>query len=497
MDNQKSLEWILRGAYFLLIGLFISKLFNFLFRLVVAKSLGPSNYGTFSIGLAIFSVFVLFGTLGFEQGIERFFNIKKINTSEKRDLLFFSLKIILLFSLFLAVILFLFSREIVSYFTDSGELYFFVRILAFFLPVMILNEILVYSFRGIKKIEWFVLIKQIIEPITKLGLVVVFLFLGYNLFGVFMAYGMAIFLSFLVSIFLIFKIFPVKSEKNKELRWKLFQFSWPLFLFNAIYTLMGWIDTFMIGFYIGDYSVGLYNVALPLAGLLIIPSNLFRGLFVPVITELYSLKKYKEIVSNYLTLLRWFFILTFPLFIFMFVFSSELILVFFGVDYLNSVNALRVLLIGFMVCSLFGILGLLYNSLALSKLKFKIGIVAIFLSLILNIFFIQIYGLVGAAIATSISLFIFNIILYVPLRKKIQLCLLDFYLLISYFKVILFSGLSFFCIYNLFDFFNFSFKNLFVLIGFGLSYFMIYFVFIFLSKGITKRDLNLIFKKRI
>ena len=98
---------------------------------------------------------------------------------------------------------------------------------------------------------------------------------------------------------------------------------------------------------------------------------------------------------------------------------------------------MRILLLGTMVVTFFGVLGLLYNSFAMTKLKLVISFIATGIGVVLNIVFIQSYGITGAALATAFSFLVFNILLFVPLFRKFRISLLDFDLVKQYLKVII------------------------------------------------------------
>ncbi|MBT3324094.1 flippase [archaeon] len=485
--SKSSLDWIVRGAFFIFIGLFFSKLLNFAFRTIVARWLGPADYGILSLGIAVFSIVGMVASLGLEHGVERYLGYFYGQKKEMKNIIFSGLKIALISSLIFAVLLFLFSSQLSSLISSNGTLKYFLLILALVLPFWVLTELFMAVFRGTKKIEHYITVRQIVEPGVKVLLAVAFLYYGYSLFGVMWAYVLSYFVSFLVGMLIVWKLISKYKDQNlgKSFGKKLLTFSWPLLFMGALFTCMTWIDTLMIGYFLTEELVGVYNVAIPLAALLVIPVNLFKGLFIPVVSKLYAEKKFKEIKKVYKKLLTWFVSLTFPLFMFMFYYTGELIVFLFGVDYIGALWPMRILLLGTMVVTFFGVLGLLYNSFAMTKLKLVISFIATGIGVVLNIVFIQSYGITGAALATAFSFLVFNILLFVPLFRKFRISLLDFDLVKQYLKVIIVGVLSFFALVWIFG----SVEK-YSLILFALVYGFVYLLFLFLFGGISKEDMK-------
>jgi len=79
----------------------------------------------------------------------------------------------------------------------------------------------------------------------------------------------------------------------------------------------------MIGFFRTTSEVGVYNVALPTANLLVIVPTSLMALFMPIITEFYSKGKIKDIVTLSRINSKWIFFLNFPIFLLIFLFRSS------------------------------------------------------------------------------------------------------------------------------------------------------------------------------
>ena len=110
-SKDDALRWIMKGAGITLIGLIASKLLGYAYRALLARGLGPEQYGVLSLGLAIVSIVGMIGLLGYNFGIERFIGYYQ-DKKEQQDILHTALYYTLPLSLVLALLLFLIAETL-------------------------------------------------------------------------------------------------------------------------------------------------------------------------------------------------------------------------------------------------------------------------------------------------------------------------------------------------------------------------------------------------
>jgi O-antigen/teichoic acid export membrane protein len=101
------------------------------------------------------------------------------------------------------------------------------------------------------------------------------------------------------------------------------------------------------------------------------------------------------------------------------VMSSDLIVYIFGSKYEESLNILYILLVAFVLISVFSIYGNLLISNGFSKEYMISMFMACFINFILNIIFIPKYGIIAAAITTAVSSVITFITTYNFVKRKV------------------------------------------------------------------------------
>jgi O-antigen/teichoic acid export membrane protein len=202
----------------------------------------------------------------------------------------------------------------------------------------------------------------------------------------------------------------MKIKRDIFIQKEILLFSLPLFIISLLVMVVGYTDTLMLGYFRTPEEVGLYNAALPLASFIPMALGAIIFLYVPIATTLYSQRLLDDLKRIYSIITKWAYVISFPLFLILFLYSSDVLTYLFGKEYSGASTALKILALGFM----FGVLvGPNWATLtALGNTKFlmfssSIGAVA---NVALNYMLIPIYGIVGAAIASAFALITINLI---------------------------------------------------------------------------------------
>ena len=436
-EMHSSLRILAKTSFIVLIGLFISKLFTYIYRIIVARFFGPEVYGIFSLAAMILALFVAISSLGLIDGILRYVSLyraKKENEKIKY-ILRFSLITLLISGIASGVILFLLSESLSLSVFHNPAMQIYLKTFSFLIPIFILANAFLHILRAYEKVNYYSFLQNILQNILKVIFLLAFIFVGLNsnssvIFSFFIAIFIMMLFAYILSRQLIPNIFEkvVLTKKQKsEIKKDLFNYSWPLIFLGVIGNLYYWTDSFLLGYFKSAIEVGIYNAAVPIAALLLASQEIFMQLFYPLITKEYSIKNFRLIGELSKQVSKWMFIINLPLFLIMLIFPGVLINFLFGKEYLLASNALRILSLGVFISSISGISIAILNTAGKSKLMLTNIAFFSILNVILNILLIPNYGLNGAAIATTISVilsglvFIFWAYKYfsiIPLRRK-------------------------------------------------------------------------------
>ncbi len=208
-------------------------------------------------------------------------------------------------------------------------------------------------------------------------------------------------------------LFKVKSEFNRK---ELLLFSYPLIFQGILLIFMKQIDKLMIGHYCQNADVAVYNAAATLALQAGFVLASFASLFAPMIAGLYHRKDLDGLNHLYKTVARWVMICALPIIAVMLVMPDIFLNIFNITNSPNAELALRILAIGQLVSIAVGHSGYMLVMSGYTKLTLINNVSAAVINVILNAFLIPKYGIIGAAVATTIAIAIRNIASLIEIR---------------------------------------------------------------------------------
>jgi len=313
--------------------------------------------------------------------------------------------------------------------------------------------------------------------------IILFVILGYGAVGA--IFGLI--LTYLLSSVLIF--FFLRKTITKELHSyflvtrKLFSFSKNLFGANAINLIQNQTDTLMIAYFLTATEVGYYSIAISLLRFFPLIPLAIQKVTYPTTSFLFSEKNYGKInllfdrSQKYST-----YILT-PLALIVIFFGRDLIDLLFGSQFRFALLPLYILLFARLIRGCLDVpLGGSLSAAGKPVLVMKFTLFSAILNIILNIILIPKYGIVGAALATSLSL-ILGSVLNLIFTIKIFKFKMDYKWFLKLFGIFIGSIFSFFTLTKLLNY-NF-------IIGLPLVILFVLLLFLFF---IEPHDKILIFK---
>ena len=216
----------------------------------------------------------------------------------------------------------------------------------------------------------------------------------------------------LLSFFFAMKVLPGKEgtgvERRKSTR-RLLKYSFPLAFSNVLAMVVLWIDLLLVGYLDTSTEAGYYGVALRVAaaGALIIVA--FSTVFNPIISNLHNRRRRSELESLYKTVNRWIFTLSLPVYLILIMFSDSIMRL-FGVEYVNGGTALALLALSQLVTASIGSAGLMVLMTGYSRLELMNMTSALVVDVILCLWLIPEYGIVGAAVANIAAAIVLNLL---------------------------------------------------------------------------------------
>ena len=416
MSDSVEFQSLLSSAGLVFLGTMVASVSRTVERIVIARFLSPSAYGEVNIALAVLMLGTTLSMFGFTQGIPRFMS-RFDDEQDVRGTWLTGFLISEVLCLGLVVVLLAWQDIIVSRLFDSGASGPLYRLVVLSLPFVVGLEVAVSGIRGMENTIYRTYAKDLAYPVGRIVLVLAVLLFGGTVASLGYAYLIAGVIAFVVALVLFARLFPlVGAFRTRAV--ELVRFSLPLVLATILVTLLSRTDTLMIGYFDSSAAVGLYNAAYPLANTLVLVLSSFGFLYLPLASRLDADDDRTAVGNVYQLTTKWIFVLTFPAFLVLVSFPSEVIGLLFGTQYRAAGTALVILSVGFFTNAAGG-----RNRETLSALGYPVynlladGI-AFLMNIVLNVVLIPRYGYVGAAVASAISYIATNVLTFVILQRK-------------------------------------------------------------------------------
>ncbi len=501
---KENLRLIAKSSIIVFFGILLSKILTYLYRIIVARHFGPEVYGIFALAVMISGWFIALSTAGLTEGMGRFLPLyQSKNKREYIKYLFsFSSTILVVTSLLMGILLFLTSGLIANNLFHNSELKVFLQIFSVSIPFSVLSSVFLGVLKSFREISWHSFIFNILQNAAKITFLLFLILLGLDIISIPLSYIAGIITMFMASYLVsnrkfkyIFSKYKLSSYQKSVLSKSLIKYSLPMVFFGVISMMFYWIDSFFIGYYKSPLEVGIYNAAVPIAMLLMLVPELFIHIFFPIIVNEYSKNKIFVIEELSKQITKWILIINLPFFALLVLFPGAAINLLFGSEYLVAQTSLRILAIGVLISSLLVVSSQLIYMVGKSKTILLNIIIASLVNVVLNIILIpqptilgisNSNGINGAAIATTISLILLNLLSVIQARKTLSINIVRRKAL----RVVLVGFLAMGLLILMKNYLEIT--SIVGIIFIAITFFLAYLLLIFLTRSFDKNDYEII-----
>ena len=397
----------------------ISIISGFFLMYLITNFYGAEGMGIFALSQTILMVMVMLSVFGTDTASLKY-SSQYSNNNEYRKLnsLYFSIfKFVIVSSIFISIILLLTKGELSVFFNKSllNHSLFFISLSI--LPMSFIN-INSESLRGIGEYSLFTIFRYVLIPV----LTILFIYVLDNnndLLTPIKAYAISICIISLLSFtFLLkeIKFFKYFSNIDSNLN-DIVKYSFPVLISNSMLLLIQWIDIIILGYFETSNTVGIYSVVMKISLFSSVILFSINSIVASEFSRLYSLDKMVDLRILIKKSSKIIFFITIPVLI-LIVYFSKSILGYFGYEFIMANKTLYILVAGQFINVLCGSVGYILMMTEKQNIFKNIMIFATCVNIILNIVLIPKYGINGAAIASSISLILWNVISFSYIYRK-------------------------------------------------------------------------------
>lgn len=420
---------IAKSALWVTVSEIIFNLSGFIIHSILGRVLGPADYGRYGIVITLTTMIIVLIGNGVPTAMAKY--ISEYFETDPKMVLKIKKQAIILQAIIIGAItiLFYFSAGLIAKLLGDATLAPLFRFSTLIIPGFAGASFYFSYYTGLHKFNTQATLKTV-RSIFRIGFVVG-LALIFGLKGSIAGYIIAPFSVFVIA-FLIdrFKINPELKKQSVEstftstlpkidFAWqKLLNYAWQVVAFFLAYELLISIDLYLVKALLKDDALtGVYNAALTVGR---IPYYIFYAMTVfllPMVSKSSANNNNTETQKILAQALRIILVFLVPMVILLSIFAKPTLELLYGANYTGGALAMSVLVFGVGFLTLFYVLSFAMNGAGKTKTSMAIATLGVIVNTTLNYFLILRYGIVGSALATTLTSFlVMTLMLFYLLR---------------------------------------------------------------------------------
>ncbi len=385
----------------------------YLFALVVAQTLGAAAWGRFSLAFILVNLGAILSLLGLDTVVVRFVAEARAaeDKTEVRRVIGRALAIVLPWSVGIAAATWFAAPFIADSVFSKPHLADYFQRAALAIPPFAVLVLAAQALRGLKRVAVSEFTQQVLRSALPLAALVGMVAFGSGDVRVIDAFLVGTALAAVVAVgALVWAVSKLPRAAGMGPAYPvkvLLATAFPLLFANSMIFLKGWIDTIMVGAFLDETAVGVYDIAFKLAALVIIPLGAVNSIAAPKFAELRQDRAGLQRFVGYATTAAA--LCAAPVFLLL-VAVPGFVLGLFGPEYAQGAIALRIIAAGMLASALAGSVGVFMQMTGRQVAYQAISFIVVIASIALSYVLIPRFGINGAAVATSASLVLFNVV---------------------------------------------------------------------------------------
>lgn len=413
--TNKALASVARNAGYGVVGQCIFLFLRFLTAIIITRAIGPKDYGIYMLAMSLVSVVQVIGLVGLEPAMIKFVSQFQANQelNKVKKLVTFGLKTTLCITALISAVLFIFSSQVAIRVFHKPDLDPVLSFMLIGTPLTTAMLVMLASMQGARLIKFKILVQQIFMPSIRIVAIGICLALGYRVIGLAWVWTVTAAAGCGLATFLCYRWLartPGPFEKiNKR---DIFAFSLPLLMSRIFNQNINMIGILLIGMFLSSSEVGIYGVAIRTLPFLMVPFIAFNDIMKPIFSALFAQKQMEEMESIFKAGCRWVILTTLPLFLLMVLFADDIVRI-FGSGFSESAKVMLILLVGRFVNVATGSTGFVLIMTGRSLVVMGNSALLFVLNIVLTVFMLQRFGIMGAAYAYSFSIIVIQVLQFV------------------------------------------------------------------------------------
>ncbi len=412
MSLQKK---IARNATYNFLVKAVGLAFGFAASVIVARFLGPENYGIYSLVIWLLGTIGLLVNLGIPTTITKYVSEYVGRKDLSAVSLIFSrlLRFEIASGALVSVLLFLLAQPIARWY-DNPDLTLYLRVASLVILPMGLMWLYNGLFFGLQRFDLIALINLVVSPAT-LVIILVVLYSGGKIEWLVAVSAMTNLLLVASYVYLKRARFPFvqKGGVRNDFGGKLLKFSASVFMIVVLEAIV-WerFGIFFLSIFSTPSEIAFYNVAFIFSSrtMILLPGAL-TGILLPAMSEVYGVGDKAELARVHVTATRYLAMLSLPLCLGGIAISRQLFATLYGPSFGPASLVFAILIVGGAVGSIATASSSLLYGAELQRVVVRVGILAALINILASWFLVPILAARGAALAAALTQIVGGVLL--------------------------------------------------------------------------------------
>ncbi len=390
---------------------------GYLFTLFITRVYGAPVFGLVSLAFSLFVIVGMLGRFGLDINLVKYYS--DVRQQSNIGLFYRILLKSLVISIFLGIVLYLSGGAIANGIFSKPKLQPYISWIACTIPFWSVSLICAGYLRARGQNHWFAILNNPGRFFFSLLFIVLLAKFIDDPLNAIKAHFYGVVVLAIVAFVASARAHGPLSFSTDVNSWTFVKEAIPMMLSSTVLVLLGWLDTFVLGIYETETNIGIYNVALKIATFTTFTLQAINSILAPKVARSYSegdMATFQKTI-RFSTRINFFSTLFIVVFI---VVSHKWILALFGEEFKSGTTILFVLCAGQVLNSVSGSVGLILQMAGKQLIYQNIVLVALFLNLLLNFSLTPLYGTLGAATATVVSMVTWNVLGAWYIKRKMN-----------------------------------------------------------------------------
>jgi O-antigen/teichoic acid export membrane protein len=396
---------------------FSGRLFEYMVRFVygilVARVIGAEQFGLYNLAITLSLTISNMAMLGLQVAMGRFLPpvIREKDERSIWGIVQICLGLPLLCALSLAVGLFLFADPLVALLFHDARMVPLVQIVSVLIPLETLSFMIYIITISYKQPKYNAIANNVIASLVKLLLTAGFLVIGLSTKGVLIAQIIATAAGLAVMVYYVNTLFSFRRALGSARPYfgQLLRYSIPVHLGWMVNLLNGNFSTYVMGFLGLAVGVGVYTAASRFSAI----GSMFYlsvvAISTPIFADLHSMAKTTQMKAYYQATTRWMMMFNLPVFLTSVIFAKPMLSI-FGDDFATGASTMMILAFGTLAYTSTGFGATILDMTDHPKVNTINSVVMVFVTITLNVLLVPPWGVVGAAVASSVATILVNVV---------------------------------------------------------------------------------------